>query len=643
MALPTPSILASASVAEENEVVLGGYRFRLGTPPRRMLTSIQAPRFTIGDTQRGADQRSSILTWNDWRGGIGVQRGLDSTTADRSWWSDMQTRFKEHLVLPRKPVQTVAVDATSSEVTIIDDLANEVYAVKGAIVYKYNNSSPSWGSALDTLPANAISSLSDRIGAVVYLVIFHGGGYTYTTDGSTFTDKTTNGSYGVVWRNQLWMIDSTGQLRSNYDITSDSAWEVDAQLPVPDDAVTGLFISRDAFGEFIIYAATKRGIFAHDADSKIWHPTEPRFPRHTKGALGSNDWSEAIYVPVGLAIYKRVIGSGGATSTVMGPDRDHGIPSDYRGAITSSAASHNELLIGTSVKATSEIILSGGAISGGHGSMAFFDKSDITGDGYASIMGWNDSSWEVKWTGGDFATNVTAMLVTDAYSASNADVYRLWWGYGAAVYYMDIEADIVNPDEVTDQVYHTYGSHITPFFDGGDVTHEKLAIDCTFVTKNLSSGVRQIAVYYAVDFSDTWVLWTTLTTNGKQTVSFDDSSANPNGLVFSEIAFKFSFTGATDAIVSPDLPMVELRWREKLNPKYGWQLNIDHTEEYGGLPPDEQREAIQSCVASQNLLQFTYKYADADQTYWVDATNLTSMEATGLDNAGQTTVSVVET
>jgi len=644
MALPTPSISASPSVVSGNEVSLGGYRFRVTTPPRRILTSIHAPRFTIGDTQRGADQRSSVLTWNDWRGGIGVQRGLDSTTADRSWWSDMQTRFKEHLVLPRKPIQTPVINAASADnITSLVDFANEMYVTKGAAVYKYNNSTTTWGSALDTLPATVISAVSDRINGTVYLVYFHETGYSYSTNGSSFTDMTTDGSYGVVWRNQLWMIDKTGQLRSTYDVTDDAAWEVDAQLPIPDDAVTGLFISRDAFGEFIIYAATKRGIFSHDADSKLWHPTEPRFPRHTKGAAGSNEWSEAIYVPVGLSVYKRVIGSSGSTSTVMGPDRDHGVPSDYRGAITTSATAHNELLVGTSVRLSDTILLSGGAISGGHGSMAFFDLTDVTGDGYAVIMGWNDHSWEVKWTGDEFAQDITAMFVSDAYSEGNHDVYRLYWGYKGFVYYMEIQADIVNPDQVTDQVYHTTGTHITPFFDGGDVTHEKLAIDCTFVTKNLSSGVRQIAVYYAVDFSDTWTLWTTLTTDGKQTVTFDDDSSNPIGLVFSEIAFKFVFTGAADAVISPDLPMIELRWREKLNPKYGWQLNIDHTEDYGGLTPDEQREAIQSCIASQQLLQFTYKYADADQSYWVDATNLTSMEATGLDNAGQTTVSVVET
>lgn len=644
MALPTPTIFATESVTSENEIALGGNRFRLARPPRRVLTSIQAPRFTIGDTQRGADQRASILTWNDWRGGIGFERGLDSTSADRSWWSTCQQRFKEHLVLPRKAVATTAVDASGSVIGTIDDLANEVYCTKGVYVYKYNNETGSWGSSLVTLPAAAVSSLSDRVGGTVYLVFFCNTGYVYTTDGASFTARTTNGDYGVVWRNQLWMIDSTGQLRSNYDLTTEADWETDAQLPVPDDAVTGLFISRDAFGEFIIYASTKRGIYAHDANNRIFHPTEPRFPRHTKGALGSNDWSEAIYVPVGLSVYKRVIGSGGATSTTMGPDRDHGLPQQYRGSITTSAAAHNELLVGTSTSVSTEIIVTGGTNSGGHRGSAIFTETDLTEDGYAVILGWNDISWEVKWVAEDLGQNIEALFVTDAYSTANVDVYRMWWGYGATMYYIDIEADVVNPDQIGNQVYATEGTHITPWFDGGDVTHEKLALGMTFITKNLLDDTREIVVYYDTDFSGSFTEWKTLgtDTDGRIVHTFDDGDGNPVGLSFYEIQFKFVLSGAADATVSPDLPTVEFRWREKLNPKYGWQLVVDHTETYGGLTPDEQREALQGIIDYDKLVQMTYKNADADQSYWVDVMALTGVEATGLDNAGSTSITVVE-
>ena len=66
-----------ASVIGQNEILLNSKRYRIAGPVRKTLVSIAAPRFTIGDTQRGADPRASILTQNDFRGGIGWNRGLD--------------------------------------------------------------------------------------------------------------------------------------------------------------------------------------------------------------------------------------------------------------------------------------------------------------------------------------------------------------------------------------------------------------------------------------------------------------------------------------------------------------------------------------------------------------------------------------
>jgi len=60
-----------ASVIGKNEILLNSERYKINGPVRKTLVSIAAPRFTIGDTQRGADPRASILTQNDFRGGIG--------------------------------------------------------------------------------------------------------------------------------------------------------------------------------------------------------------------------------------------------------------------------------------------------------------------------------------------------------------------------------------------------------------------------------------------------------------------------------------------------------------------------------------------------------------------------------------------
>ena len=85
------------SVIGQNEILLNEKRYRIAGPVRKTLVSIAAPRFTIGDTQRGADPRASILTQNDFRGGIGWNRGLDPGSIDRAWWTDCQIRFKGHV------------------------------------------------------------------------------------------------------------------------------------------------------------------------------------------------------------------------------------------------------------------------------------------------------------------------------------------------------------------------------------------------------------------------------------------------------------------------------------------------------------------------------------------------------------------
>ena len=152
-----------ASVVNKNEILLNSQRYKITGPVRKTLVSIAAPRFTIGDTQRGADPRASILTQNDFRGGIGWERGLDPGTIDRVWWSTCQTRYKGHLLMPRK--LNAATSALSDGTAISGAVKSiigwqssaasqeEIYAVFGDNkVYKYNNASDNWGSAaLDTL------------------------------------------------------------------------------------------------------------------------------------------------------------------------------------------------------------------------------------------------------------------------------------------------------------------------------------------------------------------------------------------------------------------------------------------------------------------------------------------------------------
>ena len=189
------------------------------------MGSIAAPRFTIGDTQRGADPRASILTQNDFRGGIGWERGLDPGTIDRVWWSTCQTRYKGHLLMPRKlnAATSALSDGTAISGSIISIIGwqssaasqEEIYAVFGDNkVYKYNNASDNWGSAaLDTLSNPTEEAIVFRDSTASYLIFARGdSGYTYTTNGTDYTDKNASSdvknkvAFFTIWHGQLWCI-----------------------------------------------------------------------------------------------------------------------------------------------------------------------------------------------------------------------------------------------------------------------------------------------------------------------------------------------------------------------------------------------------------------------------------------------------
>ena len=342
-----------ASVIGKNEILLNSERYKINGPVRKTLVSIAAPRFTIGDTQRGADPRASILTQNDFRGGIGWNRGLDPGTVDRVWWSDCQTRFKGHLLLPRKSnaATTQAVGTIKSITEFTVSASTDVYVVHSDNkVYKYLNASDSWSSSLDTLTNPTKETIVFRDTTANYMIFARGSsGYTYTTDASTFTDMDVSGhasrnvEYFTIWHGQLWGIDNEGVLKQWASGPTANPTEKGA-LPLPNGYVTSLFVYRDAAGTPIIYAGTKVGLWAFDETNNRWEETELRLPFHTNSGKGTVVWRDAIYFPAGNAIYKYQTGSNTAVVSLVGFDRDHGIPEAYAGQVVKLIGTHNDLL-----------------------------------------------------------------------------------------------------------------------------------------------------------------------------------------------------------------------------------------------------------------------------------------------------------
>ena len=632
-----------ASVIGDNEILLNSKRYKIAGPVRKTLVSIAAPRFTIGDTQRGADPRASILTQNDFRGGIGWNRGLDPGSVDRAWWTDCQIRFKGHVLLPRKPTAAtndhVGELKNITEFQVTGQASSNIYALfADGDLYKYQNTNNEWpDSAAFTLTNPTSESIVfNHTDNNSYMIFAQGDtGYSYTTNGTSATNKTGTDPSGTddrvefftIWHGTLWGIDRRGKLK-NWASGPASAATLKAKLPLPDDYVTSLLVYRDAGGSPIIYATTKVGLWAYDETNNRWEETELRTPFHTQSGTGAIVWRDAIYFPAGNAIYKYQTGSNTAVVSLVGFDRDHGVPSAYQGQILKLIGTHNDLiaLVNADIpEVTYDIV-------GGDGMFSGLDSSVVGGKGTSTILGYNEQSWEVKWTGGD-NTGLNSGSVGSAYNE-----YRLWFGTGSTMYWIELSPDVINPDEITDFQYDTGGGTLeTPWFDGGDAAGNKTAISFRAVTSGCSTNVN-IVISYATDFTESYTTLGTITSNGTTTYDF----ASGVGVEFASIKFKAALA-TNNAANSPDLNLIELRWREKIPPKFGFSVNIDAAKAFRGSTPKQMMDDITTVINTNTLVPFTYKDNDSDRSYYVDLISASGFEFTGLDERSQIQLQLVET
>ena len=201
-------------------------------PVQSALSSVYPPKLVIGDTDKDSGQGLSVLAMGDWREGIGLNKMKGAADVARAWWSTCQLRYQGHLVLPPLAT-TTAASGVSGDFTIgaINELADEIYVAFGTSVRKFNNTNDSWGSSLATLPAVATDAINIRLGDTIYLVFATTGGYTYTSNGSSWTDDTKDAKYLAFWDDRLWGIDNTGQLWFALAVGTETD---DAQLPLPD-------------------------------------------------------------------------------------------------------------------------------------------------------------------------------------------------------------------------------------------------------------------------------------------------------------------------------------------------------------------------------------------------------------------------
>ena len=644
-----------ASVIETNEVYLNGVYYPTTKPVRSVLASLYPAKVVIGDTSKDDQLRSSIVAWSDWRGGIGINRMEGAGEVSRAWYSTAQLRYKNHLVLPGLATESTAPSHGLTDATIgaINTYGSEVYAAwngstsENAKIYKYNNTSDSWGSALDETADQVTDSVVwTDAGGTSYLVFAHydanGSNYTYYNGTSWVTASAAKATkFLTTWDDRLWGISNEGQL---WYATSIDTERNDAVLPLPDGSVTAMFVARNAAGIPNIYVATKEGLFMHNADNAMFEATQMDFPNHPQNVNATTRWRDSVYIPSGLGIYKYINGSNSAVITVVGPDRDDGLPSDKRGAIRMMEGSHNELLVGIDAKSAPSTIAS---TSLPYQWISHHGSSVIAADsGYSSIVGYNEMGWETKWLAENSGKGIDFLHVSSAY-----DKYRMWWGHNNSVWFMPLPSDIINPSEVAEFEYALTATHETPWFNAGQSEVDKLALKLRIEAQDLTSTGKG-KVEYATDYAESYttaVGTLDASTMGAASGTYVYTFGSSLGTEFRAIKFKLTLdrssatTTGLEKFESPDVVSLTMEWRKKIAAKWGHQVDVDLTNDYKGKTPKDLRNSLIGAIEATSLVEFTFRDdSGGARNYYVDVTSATGLEFTGYDERGNTTITVAE-
>jgi len=646
-------------VIQTDEISLNSVRYPIEGPVTTVLASIYPSKVVLGDTTKDSQLRASVAAWGDFRGGIGAEEVVSiEDPLTRAWWSDLNLRHQGHLVMA--PLTSDASENTTSIIGTIIEFKNEIYATSNddssTTLHKYDEVTSTWGSNLQTMDADATDSLAISLGTTDYMVIATGSSYYYSTDGSSISTDATNVKYLADWDDRLWGIDADGQLWWANVIGTEIN---DALLPLwaGNDAVADLFVASSGSGEPILYAATRRGLWAHDAQNSRFVQTELSLPFHPQAGEGCVRWRDSIYYPAGLGVYRYTPGASTTFVTAMGPDRDDGVPKLYKGSITGLIGSQNDLfaMVDGSAPPAEDLTVLGT-------DSAIGDSPVAEGTGYSSIMAWNEQGWEVRWVTSNAQNNqMPAGLVSNAYSsptAKKATKYRLYWAELRTLHFQQLPVAVENPRQLGTFSYAAAGTHITPWFSAGQAEVEKLALRLKVEVESASSS-ETVACYYALDGDDSdsaWVLLTDthtsdstfsassdkITGSGITTFLFGGVSA-PTGTAFRSIRFKLILARGSDLSKSPDVRSTTLEFRKKLPAKWGHSVTVDLQQPYGGRSTNELRAALVTAAEATALVEFTFRDDGSNErNYYVDVSAVEGLEFTGHNESGTTKVLLVE-
>mgnify|MGYP003147065068 FL=1 len=622
-------------VVEERQIRINDVLFSTTGKIREFLASQPPAKLTLGDYSDASNPFASEWSFEDGRGGIGIEVLDPRKDLDRVWYSTAQLRYPGRIVLPR--LSTLTETFGSTDIQELREFENEMYACQSTSVYVYNNGTDSWGSSVRTLANSAtdtaVGLLHPSGTATLTLVVATGSQVDYATDSATWNRNDTDIKFVYFWNNLLWGMDVAGQLYYTDDLSA--GWTQDAQLQLPSGFINGLLVARGADNLEHLYAATTIGLWIHNAVEGVWEETDmSELPYHADGGVGSTKWRGNIFYPAGNAVYRFQPRSGGTVVDTVGPDLDYGLPLLKRGVIKKLTSTHNDLIafldastVGRGVSGVETRVSRGARFHHGVTLSAQL--------GYSIILGWNENGWEVKWESGASDKPITTGTVANAYNAN-----RLWWASNQRVYYQNLPVDTVNPLQVPNTTYATTATLETPWNDFRTRNATKLALSFLLDTVNPTSN-ETVKVEYAVNNIESYTTILTQTSTGESETTFPIGGANAIGVAFKSIKFKVTLARGSST-KTPQMVKMTFVWRQRNKELYGVQANIVLGDD-AAPEAKVQLEDLKTALLNDELVEVTYRNDDGNtQNYYMEVVNYDAQIETGSNHNGNVKLILVE-
>ena len=615
-------------MSNTDEITLNSVRYAIDGPVQVSGDSRFAQKMVTGDFTKDSDKRRSSHTWSDLRGGCFLKNMKEGTEDDhRTYWNTCNTDYPDNIILG--PLNTSCGTVATSVVSSMVEAKGVLYVTMGEGLYFWRHNDLGWGTVIyGTINGGVTDAI--YFDGYIFLGISGTDFLRHTVGSESLSFGVSLGGakeckYFTIWDDKLYAIDNDGQLKYTDDYGA--TWTDDAKLHLDRDSVTGLIVYTDVSGNDIIYAGTKYGLYAHDADNAKFVQTNFTFPKHDYGCAGMTVFREALYVSVGMDVYEYKMVGDGVILTPIGMQYGMASPISYTGSIVRLVSSYNHLYaMVDATAATDRELYVGNPLSG----------TVVPGStGYSFVAQWNAHGWTIVKIGSSTATPPGQMVVS-----RQENKYRLYFDMGGNVYRQDLENVLVNPIRVGNYEHESAGELVTPWFDGNNDTASKTALRTLGYATGCSAN-EKITITYQINnaaYTDAWTAHATVTSSGAIEQSFGSGA----GIEYYNIRYKLTLARGSTTTKTPNLHFLTHEYIKVPDGIYDYQITIDMNRSAGSNSAETRMAALKTAYDTKTLVQFSYDDATTTTPKRVIVESFQAVEKAGKYQDGLYRVNLIE-